>query len=118
MDGIVGVALTVDLREMKMLNVLADPPVVLGMRATKAAVQPLLHREDVRAFVFPINRGERAEMFSQAFERFQMTFDPNLIEEVWNIPSRLKRMEECRAIIVLGSDNSVVYQTKRPYGQR
>jgi hypothetical protein len=118
MTEIVGVALRVDLNDLKMLNVLVDPPVLLGRRATKAAIQPRLTTENIRAFVLPVYRGQREEMFTQIFEQFEMKFDPNIVEEVWNIPSRVKRLEECRTIIVVGHESSTVYYTKPAFGPR
>jgi hypothetical protein len=118
MTEIVGVALRVDLNDLKTLNVLVDPPVLLGRRATKAAIQPRLTTENIRAFVLPVYRGQREEMFAQIFEQFEMKFDPNIVEEVWNIPSRLRRLEECRTIIVIGHESSTVYYTKPAFGPR
>lgn len=116
MSGIVGVALQVDLRELKMLGVITNPPVILGPRATKAAIEPLLITENVRMFVFPVYRSEREVMFSHLFKRYEMKFDPNLVEEVWNIPSKIGRMKECRSIIVVSHENSTVYSTRDPFG--
>jgi len=115
MSGIVGVVLRLDLPELKMLQVLADPPVILGPRATKAAIEPLLVTESVRVFVRPIYRSEREEMFTHLFARYEMRFDPSIVEEVWSIPSKISRMVECRSIIVLSHENSVVYSTRNPF---
>lgn len=118
MPGIVGVVLRVDLKELKMLGVFSDPPVVLGPRATKAAIEPLLVTENVRVFVRPIYRSEREEMFSHVFKRYEMKFDPAIVEEVWNIPAKVGRMVECRSIIVLSHESSAVYSTKNPFVPR
>lgn len=116
MSGIVGVALRVDLPELKMLGVLTDPAVVLGPRATKAAIEPLLVTENVRVFVRPVYRSKHEEMLSHVFERYQLKFDPNLVEEVWNIPSKIGRMKECRSIIVVSHESSTIYATRDPFG--
>jgi len=118
-EGIVGVALGLDLKELKSLGVI-DPndAVIFGKRATKQAIAPKLQRESVRVFTFPVYRPEREEMFSRIFERYEMPFDRNLVEEVWGIPARLRRVEECHRIVILSHESSVLYRTKSPFGAR